>query len=53
MALIIVYKDNQSTIKLANNPVNYSKIKHIVIHYHTIQEYIANSKIWLEYILID
>ena len=32
-------------IKLANNPVNYSKTKHIAIHYHAIQKHIANSEI--------
>ena len=53
IALIIVYKDNQGAIKLANNPVNYSKTKYITIHYHTIQKYIANSEIQLKYILID
>ena len=45
MTLIIVYKDNQDIIKLADNPVNYLKTKHIAIYYHVIQEYIANSEI--------
>ena len=45
IGLITIYEDNQGTIKLANNPVNYLKTKHIAIHYHIIQEYITNSKI--------
>ena len=40
-------------IKLIDNPINYLKIKHIAVYYHTIQEYITNSKIQLEYLAID
>ena len=43
--LIIIYKNNQGTIKLVDNPVNHLKIKHIAVHYHAIQEHIINSKI--------
>ena len=53
MALTIIYEDNQGTIKLADNPVNYLKTKHIAIHYHTIQEHIANGEIQLKYIPTD
>ena len=45
MAPTIIYEDNQGAIKLADNPVNHLKMKHIAVHYHTIQEHIANSKI--------
>ena len=48
-----IYKDNQDMIKLIDNPINYLKTKHIAVYYHTIQEYITNSKIQLEYLAID
>ena len=45
MAPMTIYEDNQGAIKLADNPVNHLKTKHIAVCYHTIQEHIANSKI--------
>ena len=45
MAPMTIYEDNQGVIKLADNPVNHLKTKHIAVRYHTIQEHIANSKI--------
>ena len=48
-----IYEDNQGAIKLTDNPVNHPKMKYIAVCYHTIQEYIANSKIWLEYLATD
>ena len=53
MALITIYEDNQGVIKLADNPVNHLKTKHIAVHYHAIQGHIANGEIQLEYLLID
>ena len=53
MALITIYEDNQGVIKLADNPVNHPKTKHIAVHYHAIQGHIANGEIQLEYLLID
>ena len=50
MAPTTIYEDNQGMIKLTDNPVNHPKTKHIAVCYHTIQEHIANSKIWLEYL---
>lgn len=35
----------KGVIKLADNPINYLKIKYIAIHYYAIQKYITNSKI--------
>ena len=45
MAPTTIYEDNQGAIKLADNPVNHLKMKHIAVCYHTIQEHIANSEI--------
>lgn len=53
MAPTIIYKDNQSAIKLTDNPVNHSKTKHIAVCYHAIQKHIVNSKIQLEYLPTD
>lgn len=53
MVLTTIYKDNQGAIKLADNPVNHLKTKHIAVCYHAIQEHIANSEIRLEYLLMD
>lgn len=53
MALMTIHEDNQGVIKLADNPVNHPKTKHIAVHYHTIQEHIANSEIQLEYLPTD
>ena len=53
MALTTIYEDNQGMIKLTDNPVNHLKMKHIAVHYHAIQEHIANSEIQLEYLPTD
>ena len=53
MALMTIYEDNQGVIKLTDNPVNHLKTKHIAVHYHAIQEHIANSEIQLEYLPTD
>ena len=53
MVLTTIYKDNQGTIKLTDNPVNHPKTKHIAVCYHAIQEHIANSEIRLEYLPTD
>ena len=44
-----VYKDNQGTIALANNPVNRQRCKHIDIKYHFIRENVNSGKVLLEY----
>ena len=36
MALTTIFENNQGVIKLADNPVNHSKIKHIAVYYHAI-----------------
>ena len=53
MASTIIYEDNKSAIKLADNPVIHLKTKHIAVHYHAIQKHIASSEIWLEYLSMD
>jgi hypothetical protein len=43
--LILLYRDNHSTIKLALNPVTRRKSKHIPIRYHAIRGYIENQQL--------
>ena len=33
--------DNESAVKLANNPVQYSRTKHIDIHRHFLRDHVA------------
>lgn len=42
-----LYCDNQSTIKLVNNPVFHARTKHIEVHHHFIRELIQNGDIEL------
>ena len=45
----IVYRDNQGSIALTNNPEYHARTKHINILYHFIRECIQNNKIDLKY----
>ena len=40
--------DNESMVKLANNPVQHSPTKHIDIHHHFLRDYVAKNDISLE-----
>ena len=44
-----LYCDNQSTIKLAKNPVFHATTKHIEVHHHFIRDLIQNGDIKLLY----
>ena len=48
----IILEDNQSTIKLAENPEFHKRTKHIDIIYHYIREKISNKDIEVFYIPI-
>ena len=45
-----ILQDNQSTIALAHNPINYGRMKHINIQHHFIRECMENRTICLEYL---
>jgi len=49
----IILTDNQATIKMNSNFVNYSRAKHIDMSYHYVQNKIEEKAIRLKYILID
>jgi len=46
---IIIYEDNQSTIKLAHNPENTKRIKHLDIKSCFIKEKIDRGVVKIEY----
>eukprot|EP00253_Pinus_taeda_P027439 PITA_27439 len=46
----VIYCDNQSCIKLAENPVFHYRSKHIGIKYHFIRDYVKKGAVKLEYI---
>ena len=47
---ILINCDNESSIRLARNPVFHSKTKHIIVHYHFAREKPDNGKINVTYI---
>ncbi len=49
----LVYTDNQSSIKLINNPVHHERTKHIDIQYHFTREQVDNGILTFEYISTD
>ena len=40
--------DNESVVKLANNPVQHSRTKHIDIRHHFLRDHVAKNDISLE-----
>lgn len=49
----LLFYDNQSTIRLAKNPVFHARIKHIEAYYHFVREKVLQHKIELRYIKKD
>jgi hypothetical protein len=41
-------RDNESAVKIANNPVQHSHIKHIDIRHHFLRDHVAKGDITLE-----
>lgn len=46
---VLMYVDNQSAIKLANNPEFHSRTKHIDVRYHFVREIVEKREIVIEY----
>src|SRR6185503_6298171 len=44
---ILLLCDNESAVKIANNPVQHSRTKHIDIHHHFLRDHVARSDIAL------
>ncbi|XP_051138369.1 secreted RxLR effector protein 161-like [Andrographis paniculata] len=47
---ILLYCDNLSAIRLAENPVFHARTKHVEVHYHFIREKVLQDEIKLEHI---
>jgi hypothetical protein len=47
---LMLHCDNESSIKLARNPVFHSKTKHITVHYHFAREQLESGEINVTYI---
>ncbi|KAM1753554.1 hypothetical protein ACFX12_006125 [Malus domestica] len=48
-----LYCDNQSAIRLAENPVFYARTKHVEVHYHFIREKVLQEEIEMRQINTD
>jgi hypothetical protein len=46
----VIYCDNQSCIKLSENPIFHDLSKHIEIRYHFIRDYVQRGAVELQYI---
>jgi hypothetical protein len=49
----MIYCDNQSCIKLTENPVFHDRSKHIDIRYHSIRDYVQRGIVKLEFVPTD
>lgn len=49
----IIYVDNKSAFKLAKNPVQHGRSKHIDIEYHFLRDHVKEKIIKLEYYNIE
>ena len=47
---MILYCDNTSAINISNNPMMYTKTKHIAMKYHYVRELVQDKVVKMEYI---
>ena len=50
---IVIYCDNQSCIKLSENPIFHDRSKHIDIRYHHLRDFVSRRIMLLQYISIE
>ena len=50
VAPVTIYEDNQSAQKIAENPIQHDRTKHIDIRYHFVRDLVADLKIDIVYI---
>ena len=48
-----IFYDNQSCVKLSENPVFHDKSKHIEIKYHYIRDIMQRGEMKLQYVAMD
>jgi hypothetical protein len=53
MAPTVIHCDNQSCIKLSENPVFHDRSKHIEIRYHFIRDWVHRGVVQLQFIPTD
>jgi hypothetical protein len=53
MSPIVIHCDNQSCIKLSENPVFHDRSKHIEIKYQFIRDWVQRGAVQLQYVSTD
>ena len=53
LTLIVINYDNQSCVKLSENPMFHDRSKHIEIKYHYVRDMVQRRAVSLRYIPID
>ena len=48
-----LYCNNQSAIRLADNPVFHARTKHVEIHYHFVKEKVLHDEVKVRYVKIE
>ena len=51
--LLSIYCDNQSCVKLSENPMFHDKSKHIDIKYHYIRDMVQRGAVKLQYVATE
>ena len=46
---VLLYYDNESAIKIAHNPVQHSKTKHIQIRHHFLHDHVLKGDISIDH----
>ena len=47
---VVLYEDNQSTIKLVENPVFHKRSKHVDIKFHFVRELVEKKTLAIQYV---
>ena len=50
---VVIHRDNQSCIKLSENPVFHDRLKHIEMRYHYVRDMVQRRAVSLRYIPTD
>ena len=48
-----LYCDNQSAIRLAENPVFHARTKHVEVHHHFLREKVLQGEILMKHVKTD
>jgi hypothetical protein len=53
LGMVLLLCDNESAIKIANNPIQISRTKHIDIRHHFLRDHVARGDIALSHVSTD